>query len=86
VALLVGEPWHLTIDEIKKLTPYRVRNHYFRERDEKGNLKLRHPGAAAPTYEEIFRQTWRGRGLSEAQVEAKWREYQAEKQARGKRR
>lgn len=39
-AILADEPFCLTIEQIKRVTPYQLRNVYFRERDEQGRIKL----------------------------------------------
>jgi hypothetical protein len=68
---LVREPFNMTMAEIGKLTPYQVRNVYFRdeERDQPRVAK------SNVSYKEIFWKTWQRRGLREHQIEVQWQEY-----------
>lgn len=65
---LTRDPWHLTIADIAELTPYQVRNIYFRsdERDQ-----------PVPFYAQAKDFFWKvnlDRGMSEAQIVELWRE------------
>jgi hypothetical protein len=66
----VGEPWHLTLDEIKRLTRRQVRAIYFARRDEKGRVEI---GDLLPektaTFEDQLRVIMRGRGWPEHKID-----------------
>src|SRR5437868_936613 len=76
-AFLVGEPYYLSLEEIRKLTPYQLARVYGHERDDHGRPVLG-PRPKPPTYEEGFRALWRARGLPEHLVEARWKLYRRE--------
>ena len=65
--MLVKEPFNLSIDQIKKLTPYQVKNLYFRPKtaDE--------PVGQYQSAKEIFWKVQRDwRGLSEEETQKLW--------------
>ena len=69
--MLVGEPYHLTLAEIGKLTPYQVQCIYFHPRDEKtGGLSF--PSRTTKTPEQRFFDAWRTRNLPEWRIREKW--------------
>jgi hypothetical protein len=74
--VLTGDPWRLSIDEIKRLTPYQVRNIYLRERNEDGTLKLERDSGL--TYEQQFRVYMRSAGHPEDEIERLWQRKLAE--------
>jgi hypothetical protein len=81
-AVLVKEPYNLTLAQIGQLTPYQVRNIYFRspERDQPKPARVQ-------TYREIFWGIWKHRGLTEEQIAERWQRRQQERQqTKGKRR
>jgi hypothetical protein len=69
-AVLVKEPYNLTIAEIGKLTPYQLRHIFFRGQEEE-----RQEQPARPSYRDVFYEVWRRRGWKEAHIDAKWQEY-----------
>lgn len=54
----------ITMQQVKKL--------FFCERDESGLPRWMGEGEKGPTYEELFRQTWRRRGASKEQQDQLW--------------
>jgi hypothetical protein len=82
--LLARDPFHLTLDQIGRLTPWQVRHVYLRDDlDNSTGLPAAWQGSAtssparAKSPKEIFWMVWRDwRGLSEEAVQAKWAERQ----------
>ncbi len=68
VAVLVGEPYSLSIDQIRKLTFYQISNVYFRARDDRGAIVRDPPKEAPLSAEDRFRETWRKRGLPDWRI------------------
>jgi hypothetical protein len=62
----------LTLQQISELDPQQLLEIYGYPRDKDGSLSL--PGSRL-TYEDIFRDTWLGRGYTAEQVDAKWKKY-----------
>jgi len=61
-------PW-----QVGRLTFYQINHIIFRERDEKGGIvKAVKEGLS---YEELFRQTWRRRGMPEWRIDERWQDY-----------
>ena len=81
---LVSEPYCLSIEEIGNLTPYQVRNLYFREKEEEATeipWFMKNQGAPneAPKNEEkelFWKVNKEWRNLSEEQVQALWEKQQ----------
>ena len=77
-ANLVGDPWHLSLDQIKKLTPYQVRHVYFAKRDKDGNVEHQPGPGESPliqSHREIFYAIWRGRNLADHRIEEKYKDH-----------
>jgi hypothetical protein len=76
-ALLVRDPFRLTEDRIATLTDYQLLYHYFRPRDEDGDLARgdQAEGEYATSLESMCKQVWRDRGESDAEIEAHWQRY-----------
>lgn len=80
-SVLVKEPYNLSVDEIKKLTPYQVRHVFFREGDDdpaSAGLPVLPGQSSGPSPREVFYKVWKDRGLSPAEIEIRWRDYQRE--------
>lgn len=86
-AILAGEPYYLSLDQIAKLTPYQVQEVYFHERDDKGSLKLDEGKQASPR--QMFFARKRRFGLPDWRIAELWAEHQQQqakpKQRRGRR-
>ena len=74
--MLTGEPFFLTIDQIKKLTPWQVQHVYFAERKEDGSVAVAPSGWVAP---KVTRTGSAHRAaqplLSGVACRERWREY-----------
>lgn len=86
---LVSEPYCLTIEEIGNLTPYQVRNLYFREKEEEATeipwfMKDQGAPGEAPKNEEkdlFWKVNKEWRNMSEEQVQDLWnKQEEAKKQ------
>lgn len=86
---LVSEPYCLTIEEIGNLTPYQVRNLYFREKEEEATeipwfMKDQGAPGEAPKNEEkdlFWKVNKEWRNMSEEQVQNLWnKQEEAKKQ------
>ena len=86
---LVSEPYCLTIEEIGNLTPYQVRNLYFREKEEETTeipwfMKDQGAPGEAPKNEEkdlFWKVNKEWRNMSEEQVQDLWnKQEEAKKQ------
>ena len=67
LAILVREPFHLTLDRFQRLTPRQVRRIYFRQEMQQQRGKV-------TSYREIFFWHHRRHGKTEAQILQLWRE------------
>jgi len=84
---LVSEPFCLSIEEIGNLTPYQVRNLYFREKEEETTeipwfMKDQGAPGEAPKNEEkdlFWKVNKEWRSMSEEQVQDLWNKQQKEK-------
>lgn len=75
-AMLVGEPWHLSFEQIGKLTPHQVNAILFHERDKNGQIVVGPPpGVVSETDQEAFFRRWRDAGLPDRLIWPKWQEY-----------
>ena len=84
---LVSEPYCLSIEEIGNLTPYQVRNLYFREKEEEATeipwfMKDQGAPGEAPKNEEkdlFWKVNKEWRNMSEEQVQDLWNKQEEEK-------
>jgi hypothetical protein len=66
----VGEPFHLRLEEIMRLTPWQIESIYFHDRDPKTGIPR--DERAQEDMRTFFRRIWKNRGLEDHQIEAKW--------------
>lgn len=87
VAILVNEPFGLSLDQVGRLTPWQVRNVYLIDRDPKTGLPVRkgQQGTWKP-YKAIFYGVWQRRGLGKEAVDLLWTRYQEKQRQEGKKR
>ena len=84
---LVSEPYCLSLEEIGNLTPYQVRNLYFREKEEEATeipwfMKDQGAPGEAPKNEEkdlFWKVNKEWRNMSEEQVQDLWNKQEEEK-------
>ena len=89
---LVSEPYCLTIEEIGNLTPYQVRNLYFREKEEEATeipwfMKNQGGPGEAPRDEEkdlFWKVNKEWRNLSEEKVQDLWNKQEEAKKPKPK--
>ncbi len=87
-AMLVKEPFNLTISEIGALTPYQIKNIYFRDADAdqqapppEGIPGLVEPSKRAPTSgkrmspKDVFYSVGTARNMTTEQIDAAWPAY-----------
>lgn len=78
-AVLVGEPFLLSLDYIKTLTLEQISGIYFHPRDKYGSPikqeKFDPKNPPAVTYKEMFFRSWFKRGMPDSVVRAKWLEW-----------
>lgn len=80
-AILVNEPFNLRPWEIAQLTDYQINNIYFHPRTKEGAIDVDAYAKPAKefSYEDEFRYSWQQKGLSQAEIDAKWAVIQANK-------
>lgn len=66
-AVLVREPFNLTVEQIGKLTPWQVKHIYFRK-------ETKEQGRRVQSHQELFFAAWRQRGWKEKDIWKKWEE------------
>lgn len=78
-AILAVEPYNLRPWEIAKLTRVQIVHLYFRPRNDDGTLVRREAEPAVETtFVGMFREVWRKRGRTDAQIDLLWEEYLVE--------
>lgn len=79
-AVLVGEPYCLSMEQIAKLTDYQLYGIYCYPRDDHGRPLPSHPDPAEVegpvTFEQAFRHGLRQKGYDEAGIEREWQRHQ----------
>jgi hypothetical protein len=89
VAALLGEPFHLTLGDIAKLTDWQIRELYFHARDEAGKVKPKHSIEAltgvpdGPLSDEqkrhVLYAAGAAMGLPRAELDRAWADYEKRK-------
>ncbi len=87
-AVLVREPFHLRMHEIAALTDEQLIAVYLRadprDADRRPKVGEIPPGGkVVNSYRDLFWDTWKARGLTDEQIEARWTDYQARRPKRG---
>ncbi len=83
IATLAGEPWCKSIEEIRTLDDYQVREIIFHERDKEGRIKPGPREEPEMTPKEVFWQSFQMRCYPEWFIQKMWQKQQEAKPQEG---